>query len=175
MLLIFFLLSSPMSFIGPLTMAWGVTHLELHREETESANVDTEGRVNGETGTTSDSSCFSWRNRSGRTAIMISSSFELRRVCAWVIPSSVFFGFLLLPLESFSIEGASVWTRVSDVLWRSASFFLLCTVSNDASSAFLPEEMLLLLLLLLLLSLMMLQALFPWNAVVIILAHPCYL
>ena len=57
MLLIFFLLSSPMSFIGPLTMEWGVTHLELHWE-TESANVDTEGRVMGEAGT-SGSSCFS--------------------------------------------------------------------------------------------------------------------
>ena len=137
-LLIFFLLSSPISFIGPLTMEWGVTHLELHREETESAKVARDGRVMGETGA-SDSSCFSWRNRSGRTAIMISCSFELRR-CAWALPPSVIelsFGFLLLSLVFSSTVEPSVWWRVFRC---SASFLLLCAVSDDASSVSLPKN-----------------------------------
>ena len=135
MLLIFFFLSSPMSFIGPLTMEWGVTHLELH---CETAAVVIEDRVVGET-VTSDSSCFSWRNTSGRIVITMSCSVELRGV----LPPSIvklFFGFLELSWR----EEVSVCRRVSEVLLRSAFFVLFFNASNDASSAFSPKILFLL-------------------------------
>ena len=66
-----------------------MTHLELH---CETAAVGFEDRVAGEN-VTSDSSCFSWRNTSGRIVITMSCSVELPGV---LLPSIVklFFGFL---------------------------------------------------------------------------------
>ena len=135
MLLIFFFLSSPMSFIGPLTMEWGVTHLELH---CETAALGFEDRVAGEN-VTSDSSCFSCRNTSGRIVITMSCSVELPGV---LLPSIVklFFGFLELSWR----EEVSVCRRVSEVLLRSAFFVVFFNASNDASSAFSPKTLFLL-------------------------------
>ena len=135
MLLIFFFLSSPMSFIGPLTMEWGVTHLELH---CETAAVGFEDRVAGEN-VTSDSSCFSCRNTSGRIVITMSCSVELRGV----LPPSIvklFFGFLELSWR----EEVSVCRRVSEVLLRSAFFVLFFNASIDASRVFSPKILFLL-------------------------------
>ena len=134
MLLIFFFLSSPMSFIGPLTMEWGVTHLELH---CETAALGFEDRVAGEN-VTSDSSCFSCRNTSGRIVITMSCSVELRGV----LPPSIvklFFGFLELSFTHSWREEVSVCRSVSEVLLRSAFFVLFFNASNDASSAFSPK------------------------------------
>ena len=104
MFLIFLLLSSPNSFIGPPTMEWGVADLEL-LFETDSVDVDPEEDVRRDVGP-SDSSCFNWRKSSGRIDIMISCSFELLRLCRAFTPPGICLELRLLLLSLIFVSGA---------------------------------------------------------------------